>query len=223
MRLPRWLARRFSKPGSERERIFRAIHESNAWGSEESRSGPGSTKDRGADFVDDLLSVLDGLACRTLLDVPCGDFNWISPVAERMDQYIGADIVPALVTRNRELYGSGRVRFITLDLVTDPLPEADAILSRDCLVHLTLVDIGRCLENVRRSRAKYFVTTTFVGPRDNGDIPTGSWRPLNLERPPFSLPPALHLIDERCLHTGGIYADKRLGVWRIADLLSRTG
>ena len=25
-------------------------------------------------------------------------------------------------------------------------------------------------------------------------------------------------IDERCHHTGGIYADKRLGVWRFADL-----
>jgi SAM-dependent methyltransferase len=203
------------------ERVFRAIHESNAWGSQESRSGPGSTRDRGQDFIDELSSVLDRLACRRLLDIPCGDFNWISPVASRMDRYIGADIVPALVTQNQRRYGSARVHFVTLDLTADPLPAADVVLCRDCLVHLTLRDIARCLDNIRRSGATYLVTTTFVGPRPNEDIRTGGWRPLNLERPPFSLPGPLCLIDERCLHTGGIYADKRLGVWRIVDLPGR--
>jgi SAM-dependent methyltransferase len=201
------------------EQTFESIYESNAWGSAESPSGPGSTKDRGADFIVDLLAVLDDLRCRTLLDVPCGDFNWIRPVAERMDRYVGADIVQALVTRNQKLFGSARIRFIQLDLATDRLPVADVILSRDCLVHLSTRDIARCLENVRRSGATYFVTTTFVGPRDNEDIVTGSWRPLNLEQPPFSLSAPVCAIDERCHHTGGIYADKRLGVWRIADLL----
>jgi methyltransferase family protein len=214
MHLPRWLGRRPSRM----ERTFEAIYESNAWGSEESPSGPGSTKDRGADFIDDLLSVLDGLGCRALLDVPCGDFNWIRRVADKMDRYVGADIVPALVTRNQKLFGSSRIRFTKLDLAADALPAADVILSRDCLVHLSTRDIARCLENIRRSGATYLVTTTFVGPRGNEDIVTGSWRPLNLEQPPFSLPAPLHAIDERCHHTGGIYADKRLGVWRITDL-----
>lgn len=66
------------------------------------------------------------------------------------------------------------------------------------------------------------MTTALVGPRGNEDIVTGSWRALNLERRPFSLPAPLHAIDERCHHTGGIYADTRLGVWRIEDL-SPTG
>jgi SAM-dependent methyltransferase len=223
MHLPRWLARRFQKRRSGMEGTFESIYESNAWGSEESPSGPGSTKERGAAFTDDLLSVLDDLSCRVLLDVPCGDFNWIGPVAEKMDRYVGADIVPALVARNQRLFGSPRIRFVKLDLATDPLPAADVILSRDCLVHLNGRDIARCLENIRRSDASYLVTTTFVGPRENEDIVTGSWRPLNLERPPFSLPRPLHEIDERCHHTGGIYADKRLGVWRIADLMPGAG
>jgi len=218
MDLPRWLSRRIRKPRSGMEQTFESIYESNAWGSEESLSGPGSTKERGAAFMDDLLSVLDGLACRVLLDVPCGDFNWIRPVAEKVDRYVGADIVQALVSRNQKRFGSPRIRFMKLDLTTDPLPAADVILSRDCLVHLTTRDIARCLENIRRSSATYLVTTTFVGPRENEDIVTGSWRPLNLERPPFSLPRPLHEIDERCHHTGGIYADKRLSVWRAADL-----
>jgi Methyltransferase domain len=215
----RRLFRRAPAPRSEMERVFQSIHDSNAWGCEGSPSGPGSTKERGADFADALLAVLRQLGCRVLLDVPCGDFNWIGPVAEAMDRYIGADILPEPVNRNRARYGSPRVGFVRLDLASDPLPDADVILCRDCLVHLSSRDIRRCLENIRLSRAKHLVTTTFVGPRENEEVPTGAWRPLNLERPPFSLPRPLDLIDERCHHTGGIYADKRLAVWRVADLI----
>ena len=206
---------------SEMEAIFQSVYESNAWGSNESPSGPGSTKDRGTDFIDELLCVLRDLRCRILLDVPCGDFNWIGPVAEAMDRYIGADIVYELVSRNRKLYSSTRLRFVRLDLSTDRLPDADAILCRDCLVHLSFRDIGRCLENIQRSRVTYLVTTTFADHPKNEDIQTGSWRTLNLERPPFSFPKPLRTIDERCHHSGGIYADKRLAVWRVADLIPK--
>jgi len=41
-----------------------------------------------------------------------------------------------------------------------------------------------------------------------------------MQRRPFSFPPPRELIDERCHHTGGIYADKRLGLWQLADLPS---
>jgi len=52
----------------------------------------------------------------------------------------------------------------------------------------------------------------------NLEIETGGWRPLNMERPPFGFPAPLRAIDEKCLHTGGIYADKRLALWRLADI-----
>jgi hypothetical protein len=39
-----------------------------------------------------------------------------------------------------------------------------------------------------------------------------------MQHPPFSLPEPLQLIDEQCHHTGGIYADKRIGLWRFSDL-----
>ena len=64
----------------------------------------------------------------------------------------------------------------------------------------------------------YLLATTFVEHRINLDIETGGWRPLNMERPPFGFPAPLRAIDEKCLHTGGIYADKRLALWRLADI-----
>jgi hypothetical protein len=36
--------------------------------------------------------------------------------------------------------------------------------------------------------------------------------------PPFAFPAPLAVIDERCTHSGGIYRDKRLGLWELASL-----
>ena len=51
MHLPRWLVRRIQRRRSGMEQTFESIYEANAWGNEESPSGPGSTKERGADVT----------------------------------------------------------------------------------------------------------------------------------------------------------------------------
>lgn len=204
-------------PPREMERIFTEIYRSNAWGSEESASGPGSTEQSGASFRDDLLAVLQDLGACTLLDAPCGDFNWIGPVADALDQYIGVDVVPEIIAANLRRHAGPKRTFLRLELTHDRLPPADVVLCRDGLVHFSFPDLWRALANLRRSGARYLITTTFIGDRENEEIATGGWRPLNLERPPFSFPPPERLIDERWL-TGGIYADKRLGVWRMGDV-----
>jgi hypothetical protein len=100
----------------------------------------------------------------------------------------------------------------------DPLPEADLLLCRDCLVHLSFADIGRALSNVLRSGLPYLLTTTFPECEVNEDIVTGDWRPLNLELEPFGFPPPSELLNERCSEAGGLFADKSLGLWQLAEL-----
>ena len=109
-------------------------------------------------------------------------------------------------------------RAVGFGLIKDRLPEADMILCRDCLVHFAFDDVFRALRNIAASGATYLVTTHFEGDRENRDIITGEWRPLNLERRPFGFPPPLRLINENCTEGGGNYADKSLGIWRISDL-----
>lgn len=200
------------------EDIFLAIYQGNVWGSPESRSGPGSTLARAADFLPDLTALMQTLGIRTLVDAPCGDFNWASALAAAVDRYTGIDVVREIVARNRRLAGSPNAVFLHGDLTRDPLPPADAILCRDCLVHFSLSDAWRALRNFKQSHSRYLLATTFVDRDGNPDITTGEWRPVNLERPPFSFPPPLALVDERCLHTGGAYRDKRIGLWELSDL-----
>ena len=202
----------------EMRRVFGAIHSNRTWGDGESSSGPGSTRERAAQFLPDLIALVRSLGTRCLLDVPCGDFNWAAPLADAVDRYVGVDVVPALVSDNEKRWASPRRQFLCRDMVRQRLPAADLVLSRDALVHLCEEDVMRAVANLRRTGARYLVATTFVGDRGNEDIPTGAWRPLNMQRPPFNFPEPLSLIDERCHHTGGIYADKHLGVWRFEDL-----
>jgi hypothetical protein len=51
----------------------------------------------------------------------------------------------------------------------------------------------------------------------NADVPTGGWRVLNMEAAPFHFPPPLALVDERCMNGGGLYRDKRLGLWTLQE------
>lgn len=197
------------------EEVFTAIFHDNAWGSAESVSGPGSTRERTAALVEDLRALLRQLGVRTLLDAPCGDFHWMGEAADAVESYIGVDVVGELVAENQRRFGNDRRRFLHLDLVRDPLPPADLILCRDCLVHFSFADVDRALAGFRASGAGYLLTTTFAGERKNVDVPTGAWRPINLELAPFHLPKPLLSLDERCTHSRGLYRDKRLALWRL--------
>ena len=200
------------------EATFSRIYEQNVWANAESVSGPGSTIARAADFIDDLVALLKHLDTRVLLDAACGDFNWAGPLADAVEQYIGVDVVSDLIVRNqRASAGRGR-RFMRADLTADPLPQADVILCRDCLVHFSFQDIVRALHNFQHSGSRYVLTTTFIGRGANDDIATGAWRPLDLQAPPFALPLPLAVVDEKCTHTGGIYRDKRLALWTLEAL-----
>ncbi len=68
------------------------------------------------------------------------------------------------------------------------------------------------------SPVRWAILTTFVGDRENRDIETGDWRPLNLERPPFRLPPPHLVVLEECPENDGAYADKALGVWEVDQI-----
>jgi len=199
-----------------RENVFRDIYAQNLWGDQESVSGPGSNLERTSAFRAELPPLLKAIGVRTLLDAPCGDFNWMKEVELEVDRYIGVDIVPELVEQNQRRYGTAARSFLHRDLILDQMPFADAILCRDGLVHFPLADIRAALRNFKRSGACYLLTTTFTGVYANREIRTGEWRPINLQRPPFNFPPPLWLIDEKRRAADG-FSDKCLGLWRLEN------
>lgn len=189
--------------------IFADIYRRNGWGDVESVSGRGSTLAHTEAVRRELPRLLRELGARSLLDAPCGDFNWMRRVELEGVEYVGADVVPEMIQRNRREYGGPGRQFVVLDVTRDALPRADVILCRDCLIHLSFGHALAALDNFRRSGSPYLLATTHTSVTENADTETGGWRSLNLELPPFNLPPPERLIVE---HPS---VGKCLGLWRL--------
>lgn len=214
--VPLWRRVKFFSPtGVSPQQRFTRIFRRNTWGDDDSLSGTGSSLTQTESIRRVLPSLIRELDCRSLLDIPCGDFFWMKSVGLDID-YTGGDIVDELISDNQRLYGRDGRRFVHLDLLQDTLPQVDLILCRDCLVHFSYEHILQALSTIKGSGSKYLLTTTFIEREKNEDIPTGGWRPINLQRPPFGFPEPLRLIDERCPDDG--YRDKHLGLWKTADI-----
>ena len=192
------------------EGVFEKIYQENAWKNDESVSGAGSTEEATRVIRQELPGIFRRYRIKNVLDIPCGDFNWASEV--KWPGYIGADVVPELIMRNREEWPE--VDFRVLDVTKDFLPEVDLILCRDLLGHFSNYFVQKALRNIVSSGSRYLLATTFPKHENNGDIWTGDWRPINLASY-YGLPDPIAIFNEGCTAGGGQFADKSLGVWRL--------
>jgi hypothetical protein len=215
----RFVADRKSFAGLNLQQRFERIHDGNLWGAAESTSGLGSEMDATAVLRTELPRLLARLGVASLLDAPCGDANWINAAGLDM-RIVGIDIVPSLVERLQARAAAGDIggNYRLADITRDPLPACDAILCRDCLVHLSFANIERAVANFRRSGAVWLIATSFPGWQTNRDCEDGDWRALNFERAPFCWGTPVELLNENCTEAGGGWRDKSLGVWRLADI-----
>jgi hypothetical protein len=197
---------------------FTRIKNKNLWGSRESVSGPGSDIEQTKTLVMELPELFKSNGIKTILDIPCGDFNWMRKVDLSAIDYIGADIVDELISENTKKYNSCNKKFVSLNIITDVLPKQDLIFTRDCFVHLSYNDIKKAVKNIKTSGCKYLFTTTFINHHNNHDIVTGGWRPINLQDEPFNFPEPEYILIENCTEDDGKYKDKSLGLWIIGKI-----
>jgi hypothetical protein len=197
---------------------FTKVYEDNIFGGRESRSGEGSNLKQTNVIRRELPNLLAELHIGTLLDAPCGDWHWMRATKLESTRYIGVDIVKALIEQNAARFDSNSVRFLCADLAKDVLPNADLILCRDCLVHVSFEDAFAILRNFRGAGARYLLTTTFTDRESNVDLDDRFWRPLNMQIAPFHFPAPLKTINEECTEGGGNFRDKCLGLWELNRL-----
>lgn len=197
---------------------FSEVYARNIFGGPDSRSGAGSDLIQTEIIRREIPRILREHGVRSMLDAPCGDWFWMSKVDLGIEQYIGVDIVDAMVSANRAQFGRDGVNFEVRDLSKDRLPAVDLIFSRDCLVHLSFDDAFRILKNFKASGAKYLLTTTFTDRSGNKDLGDGFWRPLNMQVAPFNFPAPIELVNEGCTEGRGKFGDKAIGLWAMNDL-----
>jgi hypothetical protein len=169
-----------------------------------------------------LQAVIEKYDVQTLLDLPCGDFHWMSQTRMNGCTYIGGDMVPDVVQFNTDRYASPSCMFRRIDILKDRLPKAELLLCRDLFVHLSTGHIRRALANIRRSDIRFLLMTHYCRAASYEDIETGDWRPINFRLPPWGFPEPLELLSERVNGAGagqGAQAlGKSLALWRVCDL-----
>jgi hypothetical protein len=180
---------------------FTKIYQKNFWGSDESRSGPGSTLGASKNVRATLPIIIKDYSINTIFDAPCGDFNWMQHVLKEVNvEYVGGDIVAPLIESLSQSYSTDKIKFKHVNLVKDAFPKADLMICRDCLFHLSFDDTKSVIKNFLKSEVPLLLTTSHVNKNSfsNMDILTGDWRLIDLFSAPYTFPkdPLLQFFDD---------------------------
>ncbi|HEX3699568.1 MAG TPA: class I SAM-dependent methyltransferase [Phenylobacterium sp.] len=200
------------------ERFVQAFDE-NVWQDGESVSGPGSTLRYTSELRATLPAMIRALGCASMLDAPCGDFNWMKEVDLDGIAYTGADIVPEMVTGLQAKHPQHS--FVCLDITKDPLPRADFAMIRDVLFHLSNADVVRVLQNFVQSGSAWLATSHSFDVAVMVDVVSGptTFRPVNLTAAPFQFPQPDHVLKD---YAPG-FLPRWMGIWPRAAIAARFG
>jgi SAM-dependent methyltransferase len=192
--------------------VFTRIYRTDAWEGDDSRSGPGSGIIPTTHLRPALVELCRELEIRTVIDAACGDGNWMPD----LPGYVGVDVSPEAVRLAR--VRNPHRTYLVGNVATMKLPQADLVIIRDAIQHLSLADGMATLASILRSKPRYLLASTYVG-GENVDIVTGAdaYSP-DLEAAPFSMgEPERLIFDGWTYHDATAVRDPRkfLGLWRL--------
>jgi len=147
--------------------IFTHIYETRAWGD---GSGGGSAPEVARSYCDYITAELLHMPKGTVLDIGSGDGVVADHINFWEHKYIGVDAAQGF------------------DALTDPLPEADLVLCKEVMQHLSNGQVQLLLH--RTAHYKHRLFTSMTGEGTNTDIPCGGSRPVDLSLPPCGPEPS---------------------------------
>lgn len=152
-------------------------------------SGIGSSISNTQNTIRNLNLIITKYEIKTILDAPCGDFEWMKNVDLRKVNYLGLDIVKNIIQNNKILYENNNIKFEVVNLFDYFIHKNyDLIICRDFFFHLNDELIIKLLQKFKI--AKYLLVTTHdcdnlpIKPNFNIGL---SFRRINLKKSPFNL------------------------------------
>jgi len=166
---PEWLLRQVQRWRAHRHartfgrlpigEAFDRIYAQGLWGDGEAEpSGSGSYGDWAREYVAFVRSQVALHGARTAVDIGCGDFNIGAQLCDMFERYEAIDVSRVIIERNEARFGHLRnVRFSVLDATRDRLPQADLVMFRQVLQHLSNAQIEAALRNAEACGARLIV------------------------------------------------------------------
>jgi SAM-dependent methyltransferase len=170
-------------------RTFNRIYAEGVWGRDvtgKGVSGTGSTLEITRDYRAYLEDFMKKHAVTSVVDAGCGDWTFSSAIDWGNASYLGIDIASDVIETVRKKYEKGNIRFQVSD-VTEELPAADLLISKDVLQHLSNELVLKFVaNNLRKGRYKWVILTNDRG-STNQDVQNGGYRAIDLSAPPFEV------------------------------------
>ncbi|WP_339755952.1 class I SAM-dependent methyltransferase [uncultured Winogradskyella sp.] len=191
------MAKRIKKPWPTKA-VMHQIYDLKLWGGNEFDfySGQGSHDSKViTPYLNDVITFLKSHNTSLVVcDLGCGDFNIGKHFTKYTKKYIAVDIVEKLIERNKALFKEENLEFQCLNIAKDELPEADCIIIRQVLQHLSNDEILNIVKKL--NNYKYIILTEHLPTGDfitNKDIISGQGIRLkqnsgvDLSETPFNL------------------------------------
>lgn len=207
--------------------VFTKVYEEFGWSNfqQESVSGTGSTLENTEILRSELPKVCKKYNINNIVDIACGDFNWMKEIVSEFKYYRGVDIVKDLIKVNKEKYEKiGNVDFMVADVITEfdkciKGKDIDAVIFKDVFVHFPNEYVMKVLDSLHKSSIRYVFITHFDSIKLNLDIEEfNGWRPQNFTLSPWRMDKPLESITsptEEYKWGDDNIADKTLSLWQL--------
>jgi SAM-dependent methyltransferase len=168
---------------------FNRIYAEAIWGRDDTgkgTSGSGSTLEITREYRAYVEDFMKKHAVKSVVDAGCGDWSFSSAMDWGEASYLGVDIASDVIEADRKKYQRDKVRFQVGD-ITEELPAADLLISKDVLQHLSNRLVQKFIENnLKKGKYKWVILTNDRG-RGNPDVRPGGYRAIDLAAPPFEV------------------------------------
>ena len=137
---------------SKSDSIFSKIYKEGVWGDGSKDypfSGLGSNPDIALPYVNFVKKIIDEYKVATVLDVGHGDWAMWRDYKFEDTIYMGIDVAKGLSAQNTKIFESKNRKFLETSALGS-LPDADLLLCKDVLQHLSLRDIDVILEKLSK-------------------------------------------------------------------------
>jgi SAM-dependent methyltransferase len=168
---------------------FNRIYAEGTWGKDvagKGTSGSGSTLEITREYRAYVEDFIRTHRVKSVVDAGCGDWGFSSAIDWGDASYLGVDIASDVIAAVRAKHEKGKIRFQVGD-ITEELPAADLLISKDVLQHLSNELVQKFIKNnLRKGKYKWVILTSDRG-GNNPDIANGGYRAIELAAAPFEV------------------------------------
>jgi SAM-dependent methyltransferase len=168
---------------------FNRIYAEGTWGRDvagKGTSGTGSTLEITREYRAYVEDFMKTHSVKSVVDAGCGDWSFSRAMDWGDASYLGVDIASDVIAAVRDKHEKGKIKFQVGD-ITDELPAADLLISKDVLQHLSNELVHKFItNNLRKGKYKWVILTNDRG-SENGDVASGGYRAIDLAAPPFEV------------------------------------